>query len=195
MLSHTRSNTILTDRRRFLGRSLAVSAGACLLAGGVSQVQADTPELVDRTLRLVNAHTWEKQDITYCIKGNYDPDNLGKIDYLMRDHRRNVATAMDVRLLDTLVRLHASLETDEAIHVLSGYRTPETNAELRKQSLGVAKHSLHMSGKAADIYIPGITTRTLHETALAMQAGGVGYYATSGFVHIDSGRVRHWERG
>jgi uncharacterized protein YcbK (DUF882 family) len=185
----------LTDRRRFLGRSLAVSAGACLLAGGVSQVQADTPELVDRTLRLVNAHTWEKQDITYCIKGNYDPDNLGKIDYLMRDHRRNVATAMDVQLLDTLVRLHARLETNEAIHVLSGYRTPETNAELRKQSLGVAKHSLHMSGKAADIYIPGITTRTLHETALAMQAGGVGYYATSGFVHIDSGRVRHWERG
>lgn len=195
MLSDTRSQTILTDRRRFLSGSLAVGVGACLFAGGIRKVRADVPELVDRTLRLVNAHTWEKQDITYCVRGNYDPDNLGKIDYLMRDHRRNVATAMDVNLLDSLVRLHASLETDEAIHVLSGYRTPETNAELRKQSLGVAKYSLHMSGKAADIYIPGIATRTLQEAALAMQSGGVGYYAKSGFVHIDSGRIRHWERG
>ncbi|MEE9320326.1 MAG: DUF882 domain-containing protein [Granulosicoccus sp.] len=185
----------MTDRRRFLSCGLAVSAGACLLAGGASKVQADVPELVDRTLRLVNAHTWEKQDITYCVKGNYDADSLGQINYLMRDHRRNVATSMDVNLLDTLVRLHASLETDEAIHVLSGYRTPETNAALRKQSLGVAKFSLHMSGKAADIYIPGIATRTLQEAALAMQAGGVGYYGKSGFVHIDSGRIRHWERG
>ena len=102
---------------------------------------------------------------------------------------------MDRVLFDSLSRLHASLDTDEPLHLLSGYRTPETNAKLRQRSKGVAKFSLHMEGRAADIYVPGVPTRTLQQAALSMQAGGVGYYGRSGFVHIDTGNVRHWERG
>lgn len=180
-------------RRQFLGRSLAV-AGACAGVLGSGSALAAMPKRKTRTLRMVNAHTWEKLDIVYYINGMYIDESLQKIDYVMRDRRVGATHKMDTHLLDDLVRLHESLGTEERIHLLSGYRTPQTNAALRARSSGVAKYSLHMEGKAADIYIPGIETRTLQLAALDMHSGGVGFYEKSHFVHIDTGRVRNWER-
>jgi len=119
-------------------------------------------------------------------------DNISKLNNLMRDRRANTATQMDTTLYDQLFLLRTLLDTDKPVHVLSGYRTPETNAKLRRRSKGVAKYSLHMEGRAADIYIPGIPIKTVQKTMLEMQAGGVGVYSKSNFVHIDTGQVRNW---
>lgn len=146
----------------------------------------------ERRLRLVNAHTWEKLDIVYVTHGIYIDESLHSIDHLMRDHRAGKEHEIDTALLDLLFQLQQSLGADEPVHVLSGYRTPETNAALRKRSNGVARYSLHMEGKAADIYIPGIKTPDLQSAALDIGVGGVGYYQRSGFVHVDTGAVRSW---
>lgn len=183
------------ERRHVLRGVAGLFAGAMLgsLASG-TEALAEVPE-ADRRLALINAHTWERLDVVYFSQGRYDEDALTRINELMRDHRADKARIMDRGLIDDLVRLHATLDTEEPIHLLSGYRTPETNARLRKRSMGVAKYSLHMEGRAADIHVPGIGTRALQQAALAMQSGGVGYYRRSGFVHLDTGRIRHWERG
>lgn len=171
----------------------AVGIGMGLGMSLSGSAKAEVPQ-ADRRLNLVNAHTWERIDVVYFEKGRYVDEALGRIDELMRDHRADLSHLMDRRLIDDLARLHASFDTDEPLHLLSGYRTPETNAKLRRRSMGVAKYSLHMEGRAADIHIPGVGTRTLQEAALSMQSGGVGYYKRSGFVHVDTGRIRHWER-
>ena len=184
------------SRRRFLrrgiaGAGMAVATGSILASGAA---RAEVPA-AERRLNLVNTHTWERLDIVYFTHGMYIDESLTAISHLMRDHRAEEECTMDRYLFDDLARLHASLDTDEPLHLLSGYRTPATNAKLRQRSKGVAKYSLHMEGRAADIYVPGIPTRTLQQAALAMEAGGVGYYARSGFVHIDTGRIRNWGRG
>lgn len=147
----------------------------------------------DRTLRLANAHTWEKAEVTYWSQGRYLDHGLKQLDYLLRDYRENEVLPIDPTLYDNLHALYQRMDTDQRIHVLSGYRTPRTNDKLRKRSSGVAKNSLHIVGRAIDINIPGVRVQDLHEQALAMHAGGVGFYKKSGFVHIDTGRVRHWE--
>ena len=145
-----------------------------------------------RRLALVNDHTGERFDGVYCVRGVYDADRLKELRHVMRDHRAELEHDMDPALLDTLVRLQARLDTDEPLHLLSGYRSPATNAKLRKRTSGVAKYSLHMEGRAADIHVPGTSTRALREEAVALAAGGVGYYSRSGFVHVDTGQVRTW---
>ena len=182
------------SRRAFLARAVACTGVVATLGAGASGARAEVPSR-ERRLRLVNAHTWERLDVVYFADGRYDEEALGRIDHLMRDRRADVSRPMDRQLIDDMVRLHGSLDTEEPLHLLSGYRTPETNAKLRKRSRGVAKYSLHMEGRAADIYVPGTSTRTLQAAALAMSSGGVGYYGRSGFVHLDTGRIRHWERG
>lgn len=147
----------------------------------------------DRTLRLANAHTWEKAEVTYWSQGRYVDAGLKQLDYLLRDYRENEVLPIDPKLYDILHALYQRVGTDQRIHVLSGYRTPRTNDRLRKRSSGVAKNSLHIVGRAIDLNIPGVRVRDLHEEALSLHAGGVGYYEKSGFVHIDTGRVRHWE--
>lgn len=210
MRRHASTDAPSRSRRAFLGRTGIGAAGVGLgtatrlgggLGGGLgaaallgaAPARAALP--AERRLSLVNDHTWERLDIVYFTHGMYIDESLAAINHLMRDHRANEERVMDPRLLDDLVTLHASLGTDEPIHLLSGYRTPATNARLRKRSKGVAKYSLHMEGKAADIHVPGVSTRQIQKAALAMRAGGVGYYKRSGFVHIDTGAVRHWERG
>ena len=185
------------SRRTFLRRGAAgVALAAGGTAGGAASGAAPTGALTSRRrLNLVNTHTWERLDVVYFTRGMYIDESMTAISHLMRDHRAGEECAMDRVLFDSLSRLHASLDTEEPLHLLSGYRTPETNAKLRQRSKGVARFSLHMEGRAADIYVPGVPTRTLQQAALAMQAGGVGYYGRSGFVHIDTGRVRNWERG
>lgn len=147
---------------------------------------------LERRLNLVNDHTGEHLDIVYATRGMFIDESLQSIAHLMRDHRANKERAMDTKLLDLMFQIQSALAVDEPLHVLSGYRTPETNAALRKRSNGVARYSLHMEGKAADIHVPGVKTRTLQSTALELAAGGVGYYGRSGFVHVDTGAVRSW---
>jgi uncharacterized protein YcbK (DUF882 family) len=145
-----------------------------------------------RSLVFVNLHTGEELAADYWRDGRYDSGALSRIDHILRDHRADEATSMNRDLLDLLHRLKSSLGGDVPFHVISGYRSPQTNQALRKHSNGVAKRSLHMQGKAIDIRIPDVKTGALYEAALALQGGGVGLYRKSGFIHLDVGRVRTW---
>ena len=149
-----------------------------------------------RTLKLYFVHTKERAEITFKRNGRYDPAGLKQINNFLRDWRRNEPTKMDPRLLDLVWETYQKVGAKDYIHVVSGYRSPATNSMLRSRSKGVAQKSQHMLGKAMDFYIPGVSLKTLRETGLRMQVGGVGYYPTSGspFVHFDVGNVRHWPR-
>jgi uncharacterized protein YcbK (DUF882 family) len=120
------------------------------------------------------------------------PSSLDEINRVLRDHRTDEAHEMDPRLLDLLCDLRLRLDTRESFQIISGYRSPATNAMLNSKSSAVATRSLHMDGKAIDIRIPGRALSLLRKTALSMKAGGVGYYPSSNFVHVDVGRVRSW---
>ncbi|MDE1158627.1 MAG: DUF882 domain-containing protein [Neorhizobium sp.] len=152
----------------------------------------------DRALKLYFVHTGEKATITYKRNGRFDPAGLAKVNRFLRDWRRNENARMDPRLLDIVWQLYDRTDARDYIHVVSAYRSPATNAMLRGRSrnTGVAKQSQHMLGKAMDFYIPGVKLSTLRGLAMQMQAGGVGYYPTSGspFVHVDVGSVRAWPR-
>ena len=147
-----------------------------------------------RSLKFYHLHTHEKAEIVYKRNGRYIPAGLKKIDYILRDWRRNEPVKMDPRLLDLVWEAYRATGSHEYIQVICGYRAPATNSMLRSRSRGVAKKSQHMLGKALDFYIPGVPLKKLRDIGLKMQGGGVGYYPTSGspFVHMDVGNVRHW---
>jgi uncharacterized protein YcbK (DUF882 family) len=149
-----------------------------------------------RSLRIVHLHTGEKAEIVFKRNGRYDQDGLRKLNYILRDWRRNEPTRMDPRLFDLIWEAYRQSGSHDYINVVCGYRSPETNSMLRSRSHGVAKKSQHMLGKAMDFFIPGVPLKRLREIGLKMQGGGVGYYPTSGspFVHFDVGNVRHWPR-
>jgi uncharacterized protein YcbK (DUF882 family) len=149
-----------------------------------------------RSLKLLHLHTGEKAEIVFKRNGRYDQDGLRKLNYILRDWRRNEPTRMDPRLFDLIWEAYRQSGSHEYINVVCGYRSPETNSMLRSRSHGVAKKSQHMLGKAMDFFIPGVPLKRLREIGLKMQGGGVGYYPTSGspFVHFDVGNVRHWPR-
>lgn len=144
----------------------------------------------DRALAFRHTHTGERLEIVYFSRGEYLPAALARVDWLLRDFRTGDVRTMDRRLLDALHTLSAS--SGSAIEVISGYRSPKTNAQLHKASSGVAVHSLHLEGRAIDVRLPGMHTAKLRDAALALGVGGVGYYPKSDFVHLDTGRVRHW---
>jgi uncharacterized protein YcbK (DUF882 family) len=129
---------------------------------------------------------------TYWADGSYQQQGLAEIYNLLRDFRTGVVNPIDTQLLDVLHNLALKLDANKPFHVISGYRSPKTNAMLAKNSSGVARHSLHMDGLAVDIRLPGRDLSSLHRAALSMKAGGVGYYPVSDFVHVDVGRVRQW---
>jgi uncharacterized protein YcbK (DUF882 family) len=141
---------------------------------------------------LYDLHTGERFDDVYWADGHYLPEALNRINYLLRDFRTNAVTEIDTALLDILNTLCARLDVNEPFHVVSGYRSPETNAMLRRQGRGVAKNSYHVRGKAVDIRLPGCDLSVVREAALQLKAGGVGYYPRSGFVHLDTGPTRRW---
>lgn len=145
-----------------------------------------------KSLSFYNTHTGEKLDTTFWADGVYIPESLAEINYLLRDHRNNAVTEMNIELFDLLYTLRTNLDSREPFHVISGYRSPETNAKLRNHSTGVAKKSLHMEGKAIDINLPGRNLADLRKVAIGLGQGGVGYYPSSNFVHVDRGRVRTW---
>lgn len=144
-----------------------------------------------RTIALLNPNTGEAVRATYWLKGRYVPEELRVINRLLRDHHTDQVHEIDPKLLDVLHAVQTRLDTKSAFHVMSGYRSPETNEQLRRKGRA-AKHSLHMEGKAIDVRMPGRSVRHLHRAAVSLKAGGVGYYPRSGFVHLDVGPVRRW---
>lgn len=179
------------NRRAFLGFG-AMATAAALVPARAHAAAAVTPE---RTLSFFNTHTGERLKAAYCCGGVYQPDVLSRINHILRDFRHNEVKPIDIRLLDLLHELGGTLGMDAPFHIISGYRSPLTNAMLRERGgahTGVATTSLHMVGKAIDIRIPGVALQHLRKAALSLKLGGVGYYPSSNFVHVDTGRVRAW---
>ena len=153
------------------------------------------PPVREYRLRFYHTHTRERLDVVYRRGDTYLPDALAELDHYLRDHRTGEERHFDPHLFDLLHDLTASLDdAGGEIDVICGYRTPGSNEFLRTRSMhtGVARHSLHMQAEAIDIRLPGISTATVRDAALGLHRGGVGYYRSSGFVHVDVGRVRRW---
>lgn len=146
-----------------------------------------------RALSFFNLHTEESLSTTYFDGHQHSPAALDEVNYILRDHRAEQVHPIDPELLDLLYRLRLRLRSREPFHVISGYRSPATNALLRRtRGGGVASGSLHQVGKAIDIRLPGCDLRRLRDTAWELQLGGVGFYPRAEFVHVDTGRVRFW---
>lgn len=186
------------NRRKLLKAGL-LGAATALVPIGVDAAQwAVEPAnfilqpATTRTLSFYNVHTGETLKAVYFDRGEYVPGALLEVNYFFRDFRANQVKAIDPRLLDLLHRIHYALDTSQPFNLISGYRSPATNAWLAGQSEGVARHSLHMYGMASDINVQGRSLALLQIVALALRGGGVGYYPRSDFVHVDIGRVRRW---
>jgi uncharacterized protein YcbK (DUF882 family) len=179
---------------------LAVMAlRTCLLLGCTMptwSLSAASAAAEDRALKLYFIHTGERAVITFKRDGVYDQNGLNQLNRFLRDWRRNETIKMDPLLFDIVWEMYRRSGAADYVNVVSGYRSPNTNAMLRSRSSGVAKESQHTRGKAIDFFIPGVKLATLRGLGMQMQGGGVGYYPTSGspFVHIDVGRVRAWPR-
>jgi uncharacterized protein YcbK (DUF882 family) len=145
-----------------------------------------------RSLCMYNIHTDQELDVRYYAHGRYQPDALKKIDYLLRDYRTGEIKPIRKELLNLMYSISRTLDRPVQFDIISGYRSPETNAMLRRRSKNVAKNSLHIKGEAVDIRIPGYSTRWLRNVCMKLKAGGVGYYPESDFVHVDIGPVRYW---
>jgi uncharacterized protein YcbK (DUF882 family) len=177
----------LIARRQFI-----LGAGAALVSAPFSPALASLGDV--RSLAFDNLHTGEKLSLEYWAQGQYLPDALSAVNHLLRDFRTGDSHAISPQLLDLLAVIRGKLDTSAAINVISGYRSPATNAKLRGESghSGVASQSLHMQGMAIDIRVPGRKLSDLRDIALTLKTGGVGYYLASDFVHVDVGRVRRW---
>ena len=145
-----------------------------------------------RAISFVHTHTGEKLTAHYFAEGCYQPHCLKQVDYLLRDFRTDEVHHIDPALLDILYELQVASNRDAPFEIICGYRSPATNALLRRTSTGVAVHSLHLVGQAIDVRLSGFSTHKLYSLARDMKRGGAGYYASSDFVHIDTGRVRIW---
>ena len=178
------------SRRRFV--RTALMAAVPMMVPGVAMAALRLPGTKPRSLSFYNLHTGESLKRTYFEDGDYVPEALHEINYVLRDFRTGQVKTIDPRLLDLLVGIHRNLETSKPFDVISGYRSPATNAMLHARSEGVAVHSLHIQGKAIDIRVPGRALVALRRTAMSLRGGGVGYYPRSDFVHVDTGRVRYW---
>lgn len=187
----TNENSFVTSRRSFLQTVASVSlltlSGTKTLNAAVNSISSS------KTLALNNIHTGETLKLTYFEQGHYIKDALQEISYLLRDYHTGDIHPIDPALLDQLYDLKLALGIDKFFYVFSGYRSPRTNTKLRKRFRSVAKHSLHMQGRAIDIHVDGLETRKIRNAALAMRRGGVGYYPRSGFVHLDTGSFRSWQ--
>jgi uncharacterized protein YcbK (DUF882 family) len=173
-----------------MSRGLALSALAAIFAAPMA-VAADGPS--ERRLELTNLHGGEKLTVTFHDEHDMAPDAAAALRHLLRDYRVNEEHAMDFGLFVQLTDLARECGVPAKFAVISGYRSPGTNAKLRSAGHAVAEHSQHMEGHAIDVRLEGCPLARLHELALAARRGGVGYYPRSNFVHIDTGRVRSWQ--
>ena len=147
-----------------------------------------------RRIRMYSGRTGERLDTIYWIDGDYIGEALREINSFMRDWRTGSAVQIDTRTIDIMAASHRLLDVDQPYMLLSGYRSPQTNAMLRSQSGGVARNSLHMRGQAADLRLSGRSVSQIAAAAASCRAGGVGRYSGSNFVHMDCGQVRTWGR-
>lgn len=185
------NNTSMT-RRGLLGAFAAtalVAAPTYTKAAGFLRGSGDI-----RRVPMFNTRTGERIDMIYWVEGKYIPEALKEINFFMRDWRRNEIKSIDSRTVDIIAATHSLLDSSQPFMLLSGYRTPQTNAMLASRSGGVAKKSLHMVGKASDLRMEGRSVNQLYRAATSCHAGGVGKYSSSNFVHVDCGSVRHWGR-
>lgn len=186
--NHDRDESLVSPgRRRILGLA-AMAAASFAMAPAMAQVQPRG----ERVLTFENLHTGEKLKTTYWANGTYIKDNLADINHILRDFRTNDVMPIDPKLLNLLYALKLKVNSNKPFGIISGYRSPATNTMLNANSSGVASRSLHLEGKAIDIRVPGQNLAGLHQAALALRGGGVGYYPGSGFIHMDTGRVRFW---
>lgn len=163
------------------------------IAGKTGQTKPGQTKSPSRALFFYNLNTGEKLDVSYFVKGRYSKAALKDISYLFRDFRTGDIKSIDTDLLDYLHAISMKLETRSTpFHIISGYRSPSTNAMLSRESNNVARHSYHIQGKAVDIRLPDRGIRSIQKAAIAIQKGGVGYYPSDNFVHIDVGDVRYW---
>jgi uncharacterized protein YcbK (DUF882 family) len=177
--------------RNFIRYILLVSL--CVAPRAIANPNLISQSEPEYRLRLYHVHTSERLDIIYRHGDSYDSAAQSRLSQYLRDYRTRGVHDYDPRVFDLLHDLLIFLgRPDAEINVLCGYRTPRTNEYLRTHGRGVARHSLHMQAMAIDICVPGVPATRLRDAALALRRGGVGYYAASGFVHVDVGRVRHW---
>lgn len=177
------------SRRSFVSAcAFGAPAAALSCLPRVARASAAAP----RALRFDHLHTGERLNVEYFDAGAYVPDALAAVDHLLRDFRTEDVGHIDPTLLDLLYRLTLSTGTAKPFEIISGYRSPATNAMLHARSSGVATRSLHMTGQAIDIRLADVSLTALRSASLSLQAGGVGFYPKSNFVHVDTGRVRAW---
>ena len=177
-------------RRKFLHYSALMAATLMVPNMARAAVNLDSQE--ERRLKLFNTHTGERLATCYGRGDAYDSEALKAINHILRDHRTNEIMPIDIRLLDLLCAIRKRAGRGTYLEIISGYRSPATNRMLRRHSSGVARKSLHMKGYAADIRISGMPLAQLRQIAVGLNRGGVGFYPSSDFVHVDIGRVRRW---
>lgn len=185
------------SRRKFLGFG-ALAVGTLAASSSIpckASAAIFSPEREfsgARRISFRNSHTGETFSGVYRVGDKYLPDAFDKVNVVLRDFRTNEMFPIDPRVIDIIFSVHNLTKQAEPYEILSGYRCPKTNAGLRAHSEGVAKNSLHMTGQAIDLRLPGYSTKQIQKLAISLKAGGVGYYPKSDFVHMDTGDVRTW---
>lgn len=181
-------------RRVFLRASARLAFGGMLLPFAQKALANLSPSLPNaRSLAFSHTHTGERVALVYAVNDLYVPEAMTVLNHFLRDHYSGEVGQIDPQLFDLLHHLQQELGCNDPFHVISGYRCPATNQTLKAtRGGGVATRSLHMDGKAIDIRLPGVPLADVREAALRLKLGGVGYYPRDQFVHVDTGRVRHW---
>lgn len=182
------SGRLRYSRREFT-RSLVGAAGLLLTPGALRAAVGPAERCA---LSFVHLHTREELSVVYRDEAGLRRDALVRLDQLLRDFRTEQVHPIDPDLFDLLYAAHRAAGSREPFHIISGYRSPATNQQLRQHGGGVAKGSLHLFGQAIDVRLPDVPTAMLRDVGLRLRRGGVGYYAASDFVHLDTGRVRRW---
>ena len=205
----------MIDRRKFIRLGLIVAAAAMVPFNALAADNESVPEVLDasevpeasetsdvsessetsevRDLHFYNVNSREDLKITYWKDGWYIPEALSEINHIFRDSRTGKVKPIKKELLDLLYNVRQNVDFDKPFQIVSGYRTPRSNAILRRRKRGVAKNSLHMYGKAVDIRVPGVSLRKLKREVKKLEQGGVGYYPRANFLHVDIGEVRYWK--
>ncbi len=185
------------SRRKFLGMGAVITACSVVAPAFINSASAaimgaGPNEGGARRISFRNSHTGEIFSGVYRVGDKYLPDAFDRINVVLRDFRTNELFPIDPRAIDIIYTVHQLTQQAEPYEILSGYRCPKTNSHLRHETRGVAKNSLHMTGQAIDLRLPGYDTRQIRNLAISLRAGGVGYYPKSNFVHMDTGDIRTW---
>lgn len=188
----TEQSTVKTCNRRDVLQMAAGVATTGFLSCGLIKPALAIPNGGAHRVYFRNAHTGESFNGVYRVGNKYLPEAFDQITYVLRDSRNGETFPIDPRTIDIVYVVQRMLDTNQPFHVLSGYRSPRTNAMLARVSYGVARHSLHMTGQAIDVRMDGATSANIRDAATDLHAGGVGYYPKSNFVHMDSGSFRTW---